>query len=275
MNRGPLCAEPVVGMAYFFERVEVDAGEMEISAGAFPPLISPLPSSSLNADPPSSSSPLQVVQRPRPAHLRRPRRLPFRPPRLVPPSPTRHVYLRHPSDGRGPWKGIRCRGEEEGEDHQRGDEGGDGVLYRFGAAACCRVVRFRGRYAPFLLSALHPHSILPTDPRSPLLAEIRTRTSGAASPQLVFHGYETLDQDPFWVPTTEEELEDLGEKADKENIAKKYMEAVRRRKVCPLSLLSFRSCRCVLRGARLTRQRTRRVWPSSARSSSSRRSKRR
>lgn len=63
------------------------------------------------------------------------------------------------------------------------------------------------------------------------ITEIRTRTSGAASPQLVFHGYEILDQDPFWVPTTEEELEDLGEKADKENIAKKYMEVVRRRKV--------------------------------------------
>lgn len=63
------------------------------------------------------------------------------------------------------------------------------------------------------------------------LAEIRTRTSGAASPQLVFYGYEILDQDPFWVPTTEEELEDLGEKADRENIAKKYMDSVRRRKV--------------------------------------------
>ena len=72
--------------------------------------------------------------------------------------------------------------------------------------------------------------------------EIRTRTSGAASPQLVFKGYETLDQDPFWVPTTEEELEDLGEKADKENIAKKYMDAVRRRKVSgsclPLALVT-------------------------------------
>lgn len=30
-----------------------------------------------------------------------------------------------------------------------------------------------------------------------------------------------LDQDPFWVPTTEEELEDLGEKADKENVARR------------------------------------------------------
>ncbi|PPQ99188.1 hypothetical protein CVT26_014111 [Gymnopilus dilepis] len=60
--------------------------------------------------------------------------------------------------------------------------------------------------------------------------DIRTRTSGAASPQLIFSGYELLDQDPFWVPTTEEELEDLGEKADRSNIAKGYMDAVRDRK---------------------------------------------
>ncbi|KAI8066612.1 P-loop containing nucleoside triphosphate hydrolase protein [Gongronella butleri] len=60
--------------------------------------------------------------------------------------------------------------------------------------------------------------------------EIRKRTSGAASPQLVFSGFEMLDQDPFWVPTTEEELEDLGDKADRENLAKKYMETVRKRK---------------------------------------------
>jgi ribosome assembly protein 1 len=61
--------------------------------------------------------------------------------------------------------------------------------------------------------------------------EIRKRTSGAASPQLVFSGFEMLDEDPFWVPTTEEELEDLGDKADKENLAKKYMDTVRKRKV--------------------------------------------
>lgn len=42
--------------------------------------------------------------------------------------------------------------------------------------------------------------------------------------------YELLDQDPFWVPTTEEELEDLGEKADRSNVAKGYMDAVRERK---------------------------------------------
>ncbi|EPY50025.1 GTPase Ria1 [Schizosaccharomyces cryophilus OY26] len=60
--------------------------------------------------------------------------------------------------------------------------------------------------------------------------EILKRTSGAAYPQLIFHGFEMLDENPFWVPTTEEELEDLGELADRENIAKRYMLDVRRRK---------------------------------------------
>lgn len=63
-----------------------------------------------------------------------------------------------------------------------------------------------------------------------LFPEIRKRTSGAASPQLVFYGYDMLDQDPYWVPTTEEELEDLGEKADRENVARRYMDQVRKRK---------------------------------------------
>lgn len=36
--------------------------------------------------------------------------------------------------------------------------------------------------------------------------------------------------DPFWVPSTEEELLHFGEKADSENIARRYMNAVRKRK---------------------------------------------
>ena len=39
-----------------------------------------------------------------------------------------------------------------------------------------------------------------------------------------------LDEDPFWVPFTEEDLEDLGELADRENVAKRYVDGVRRRK---------------------------------------------
>ncbi|KAL1891914.1 Cytoplasmic GTPase/eEF2-like protein (ribosomal biogenesis) [Ceratocystis pirilliformis] len=60
--------------------------------------------------------------------------------------------------------------------------------------------------------------------------EIRKRTSGAAQPQLIFAGFEILDEDPFWVPFTEDDLEDLGELADKDNVAKKYMDGVRKRK---------------------------------------------
>lgn len=60
--------------------------------------------------------------------------------------------------------------------------------------------------------------------------EIRQRTSGFAAPQLVFEGFEMLDEDPFWVPTTEEELEDLGELSDRANVAKRYVDRVRERK---------------------------------------------
>ncbi|KAL7945820.1 P-loop containing nucleoside triphosphate hydrolase protein [Trichoderma barbatum] len=60
--------------------------------------------------------------------------------------------------------------------------------------------------------------------------EMRKRTSGAAQPQLIFAGFEILDEDPFWVPFTEDDLEDLGELADKENVAKRYMDGVRKKK---------------------------------------------
>ena len=73
-------------------------------------------------------------------------------------------------------------------------------------------------------------SVLPVAESFGFSDEIRKRTSGAASPQLVFQGFEMLDEDPFWVPFTEEELEDLGELADKENVAKRYMDRVRVRK---------------------------------------------
>lgn len=61
--------------------------------------------------------------------------------------------------------------------------------------------------------------------------EIRKRTSGLAQPMLKFVGFEMIDDvDPFWVPRSEEELEDLGVHGERENIAKKYVDAVRKRK---------------------------------------------
>ena len=74
------------------------------------------------------------------------------------------------------------------------------------------------------------HASIPVVEAFGFSEEIRKKTSGAANPQLVFSGFEVLDEDPFWVPTTEEELEELGELADRENVAKLYMESVRRRK---------------------------------------------
>ncbi|XP_011339302.1 elongation factor-like GTPase 1 isoform X2 [Ooceraea biroi] len=68
-----------------------------------------------------------------------------------------------------------------------------------------------------------------------LARELRTQTSGLASPQLVFSHWEVIEQDPYWVPSTEEEYLHFGEKADSDNRAKCYMDAVRRRKGLPVS----------------------------------------
>jgi ribosome assembly protein 1 len=73
-------------------------------------------------------------------------------------------------------------------------------------------------------------SLLPVAESFGFSDEIRKRTSGAASPQLIFAGFEMLGEDPFWVPFTDDELEDLGELADRENVAKRYMDGVRKRK---------------------------------------------
>ncbi|KNC74464.1 hypothetical protein SARC_12991 [Sphaeroforma arctica JP610] len=60
--------------------------------------------------------------------------------------------------------------------------------------------------------------------------EIRKRTSGAAFPQLVFSHWETIPVNPFWIPTTVEELLHYGEIADTVNLAMKLMNDVRKRK---------------------------------------------
>ncbi|PSR78442.1 P-loop containing nucleoside triphosphate hydrolase protein [Coniella lustricola] len=73
-------------------------------------------------------------------------------------------------------------------------------------------------------------SVVPVAESFGFADEMRKRTSGAAQPQLIFAGFEILDEDPLWVPFTEEEMEDLGEFGDKENVAKRYMDKVRRKK---------------------------------------------
>ncbi|XP_056317002.1 elongation factor-like GTPase 1 [Danio aesculapii] len=73
-------------------------------------------------------------------------------------------------------------------------------------------------------------AVLPVAESFGFADEIRKRTSGLASPQLIFSHWEIIGSDPFWVPTTEEEYLHFGEKADSTNQALKYMNAVRKRK---------------------------------------------
>lgn len=96
------------------------------------------------------------------------------------------------------------------------------------------VTRRRGRIVSEAMKEGTPFfsitALLPVAESFGFSEEMRKRTSGAAQPQLVFVGFEMLDEDPFWVPWTEEEMEDLGELADRENGAKRYMDGVRKRK---------------------------------------------
>ncbi|XP_063228636.1 elongation factor-like GTPase 1 [Bacillus rossius redtenbacheri] len=73
-------------------------------------------------------------------------------------------------------------------------------------------------------------AVLPVAESFSFAPEMLKQTSGLASPQLVFSHWEVLDVDPFWAPTTEEEYLHFGEKADSGNRARRYVEAVRRRK---------------------------------------------
>ncbi|KAJ6119946.1 Ribosome assembly protein 1 [Penicillium sp. IBT 18751x] len=75
------------------------------------------------------------------------------------------------------------------------------------------ITRRRGRILSEIMKEGTPFftilALLPVAESFGFAEEIRKRTSGAAQPQLIFAGFEALDEDPFWVPATEEELEDL------------------------------------------------------------------
>jgi ribosome assembly protein 1 len=62
--------------------------------------------------------------------------------------------------------------------------------------------------------------------------ELFTTSSGAAHGQLVFSHWQMLDQDPNWIPKTEEEKEDTGYNVASlgNNLARQYIDNVRRRK---------------------------------------------
>ncbi|EFJ51620.1 hypothetical protein VOLCADRAFT_56931, partial [Volvox carteri f. nagariensis] len=76
---------------------------------------------------------------------------------------------------------------------------------------------------------------LPAEASFGLADEMRRRSSGAASASLLLSHWERLQVDPFFAPTTEEEREEHGEDASGlTNLARRLIDAVRRRKGLPV-----------------------------------------
>ncbi|KAE9604556.1 putative protein-synthesizing GTPase [Lupinus albus] len=79
------------------------------------------------------------------------------------------------------------------------------------------------------------HAYVPVSESFGFADQLRRGTSGAASALLVFSHWEALSEDPFFVPKTEEEIEEFGDGSSVlPNTARKLIDAVRRRKGLPV-----------------------------------------
>lgn len=79
------------------------------------------------------------------------------------------------------------------------------------------------------------HAYLPVSESFGFADELRRWTSGAANALLVLSHWEALSEDPFFVPKTEEEIEEFGDGSSVlPNTARKLINAVRRRKGLPV-----------------------------------------
>ena len=79
------------------------------------------------------------------------------------------------------------------------------------------------------------HAYLPVSESFGFAAELRRWTSGASSALLVLSHWEALPEDPFFVPKTEEEMEEFGDGSSVlHNTARKLIDAVRRQKGLPV-----------------------------------------
>ncbi|KAF2322401.1 hypothetical protein GH714_013862 [Hevea brasiliensis] len=79
------------------------------------------------------------------------------------------------------------------------------------------------------------HAYVPVSESFGFADELRRWTSGAASALLVLSHWEALPEDPFFVPKTEEEIEEFGDGSSVlPNTARKLINAVRQRKGLPV-----------------------------------------
>ncbi|KAG9440362.1 hypothetical protein H6P81_020527 [Aristolochia fimbriata] len=79
------------------------------------------------------------------------------------------------------------------------------------------------------------HAYVPVSESFGFADELRRWTSGASSALMVLSHWEALPEDPFFVPKTEEEIEEFGDGSSVlHNTARKLIDAVRRRKGLPV-----------------------------------------
>ncbi|KAL3630208.1 hypothetical protein CASFOL_023192 [Castilleja foliolosa] len=79
------------------------------------------------------------------------------------------------------------------------------------------------------------HAYVPVAESFGFADALRRWTSGASSALLVFSHWETILEDPFFVPKTEDEIEEFGDGSSVlQNTARKLIDAVRRRKGLPV-----------------------------------------
>ncbi|KAI5659288.1 hypothetical protein M9H77_28081 [Catharanthus roseus] len=79
------------------------------------------------------------------------------------------------------------------------------------------------------------HAYVPVAESFGFADDLRRWTSGASSALLVLSHWEALEEDPFFVPKTEEELEEFGDGSSMpRNTARKLIDAVRRQKGLPV-----------------------------------------
>lgn len=79
------------------------------------------------------------------------------------------------------------------------------------------------------------HAYVPVAESFGFADELRRWTSGAASALLVLSHWEMIQEDPFFIPKTEEEIEEFGDGSSVlPNLARKLMNSVRRRKGLPV-----------------------------------------
>ena len=82
----------------------------------------------------------------------------------------------------------------------------------------------------FLLSAT-----IPVSESFGFAQELLKKTSGnGTAPQLLFSHWQIIDIDPFWKPSTEEELENFGDQAGEHNFARNLIDKIRKSKGLPI-----------------------------------------